>query len=55
MSRSKKEKQEIPSNWSSVVVDVGLLVKVLSLYVDIEYTIHEYNNVAVSYEESVPT
>lgn len=38
MSRSKKEKQEIPSNWSSVVVDVGLLVKVLSLYVDIEYT-----------------
>ena len=38
MSRSKKEKQEIPSNWSLVVVDVGLLVKVLSLYVDIEYT-----------------
>ena len=29
MSRSK-EKQEIPSNWSLVVVEVGLLVKVMS-------------------------
>ena len=51
MTRSKKEKQEIPSNWSSVVVEVGLLVKVLSLYVDIEYT----SMWPVSYEESVPT
>ena len=33
MSRSKKEKQEIPSNWSMVVEEVGLLVKVVSLHV----------------------
>ena len=29
------EKQETPSNWSMVVVEVGLLAKVASLHVDI--------------------
>ena len=47
------EKQEIPSNWSMVVVEVGLLAKVASLHVDIANYLalqtictHEHNYVA---------